>query len=67
MKYRLLSMPSNTLSLRSSRREFLELKIWAKTNALKTTVWIVVLLPDVSSKPIFLTPKTWTRGMAMNQ
>ena len=38
MKYQLLSMHLKMFSLRSIRREFTKLKIWAKTNLLKTTV-----------------------------
>jgi len=37
-KYQLFSMPSKMFSFRSSLREFNELNIWAKTNALKTKV-----------------------------
>ena len=38
LTHQLLSMPSKMFNLRSSCREFTELKIWVKTNVLKITV-----------------------------
>ena len=54
-------MPSKIFSLQSSCREFTELKIWAKTNVLKT----MVSFADISSKPSILTLRKWNSRMCL--
>ena len=55
-------------NFRSSLLQLTELKIWAKTKALKTSVWTVrscFLLLVVSWKPRILEPRKWKMSVTV--
>ena len=59
MKYIFFRIPSKMLSFESSRLQLMELNIWAKTNALKTSVFTMDSFFSVSSNPRMCNPKKW--------